>query len=170
MGVGIADIDGSDPPRLISHVTGSGFAFAGPAWSPDGNRIAFYAGPDGLHDVYIAAIDGSSERAVGATPADEYWPNWSPDGTKFAFERVGDTNNDIHFVVTDADGGNERQLDTPLLAGMSTIWSPDGRYLVGHTFDAIGLNAVLLVDVAHPSASTSLSTNASGFDWQRVAP
>jgi hypothetical protein len=169
-GVGIARVDGSVPPTVVSHAYGTGFAFAGPAWSPDGKRIAYYANLDGRHDVYMAAVDGSEERPVAATPADEYWPMWSPDGTSFVFERVGDGNNDIHFVVTDADGANPRTVDTPLLAGVATSWSPDGKYLVGHTFSDNGLDGVLLVDVADPSRSTRVATAAGGFDWQRIAP
>jgi TolB protein len=170
VGVGVARVDGSGAPTVISHAYGSGFAFAGPAWSPDGKRIAFFGGLDGRHDVFIVGTDGSNERAVASEVADEYWPAWSPDGTQLVFERVGDGNNDVHFVVTDADGANPRTLDTPLLAGMSTSWSPDGKYLVGHTFNDTGFDSVLLVDVADPSRSIRLATAASGFDWQRVAP
>jgi Tol biopolymer transport system component len=170
MGVGLARIDGSTPARVISHAYGSGFAFAGPAWSPDGQRIAFFAGLDGRHDVYSIAIDGTDERSVGATAADEYWPMWSPDGTQFVFERVGDGDNDIHFVIADADGGNLRMLATPLLAGMASSWSPDGKFLVGHTFNSTAIDGVMLVDVSDPSRSTTFASSSAGFDWQRIAP
>jgi TolB protein len=169
-GVGIVPADGTAEPRKISHARGTGFAFSGPAWSPDGKRIAFYGGPDGGHDIFTVGVDGSDERVVASQPADEYWPAWSPDGKRLAFERVGDTNNDIHFVVADADGGHQVELTTPLLAGMASSWSPDGRYLIGYTFDATRLTGIMVVDVADPSKSRTFTTPTMDVDWQRIAP
>jgi Tol biopolymer transport system component len=60
----------------------------GPAWSPDGNRIAFTrCGPNlfgcnGSEAVYLMNADGSGLQLVAAGANR---PAWSPDGTKLAY-------------------------------------------------------------------------------------
>ncbi len=50
-----------------------------PAWSPDGQSIAFeHAGGDSTPGLYIAHIDGSGRRLL---VAGGHGPDWSPDGT-----------------------------------------------------------------------------------------
>ncbi|MDN5771478.1 MAG: hypothetical protein L0H24_11365, partial [Microlunatus sp.] len=54
-----------------------------PSWSPDGTQIAFtrlVGGPDGNPDVYVMNADGSGQRAIAETKADDVKPVWSPDG------------------------------------------------------------------------------------------
>ena len=167
--VGVAT--GSQPHK-ISQAGGRGFAFSAPAWSPDGTQLAYYAGPDGGHDIYVVNADGTSERQISHSSVDEYWPDFSPDGERIAFERVVDDKNDMNFVVTDLAGASERLLQMNPLAGAPSSWSPDGRYLVGHALSADGsqLVGLLLVDVADPSRSITVTTTGSWYAWQRVAP
>jgi Tol biopolymer transport system component len=172
VGVFIVDLANLSSARRISKASGSGFAFAAPAWSHDGSRLAFYDGADGGHDVMIAVADGSAEWRVGATIADEYWPEFSPDVSRLAFERVVDGNNDINFVVADADGGNPHLLATQPLGGTPRSWSPDGRSLVGFalTEDTSHAQGLLVVDVANPSSSVTIPTVGGSYAWQRLAP
>jgi TolB protein len=170
VGIFVTAADGKGSPRRVSQVPGSGFGFAGVDWSPDGTRLAFYAGGDGAHRIYVVGVDGAGERAIAPDLADQYWPIWSPDGTRLAFQHVVDSYNDDHFVVVNADGSNARELiTTPLTAGPTT-WSPDGHYLVGSTVtsDESGIDHLLLIDVEHPERSISISTT-SGASWQRLA-
>jgi len=170
-GVYVTPSDGSGPPQRVSDVPGAASTFGGPAWAPNGKALAFFAGPPGNNDVFVVGVDGTGERAVASTSADEYRPVWSPDGTELAFERVVDGNNDVNFVVVDANGSNSRQLATPVLLPQEPIWSPDGRYLVGHTLssDLSTITATILVDTAAPEKSVRIVTDAGSASWQRVA-
>jgi TolB protein len=172
-GVWIVGADGTDP-RQLSGTTGSGCAFDGPAWSPDGSQVAFYGGPDGAHDVWVAEVDGTGELRLSTDLADEYWPRWSPDGSRLAFDRVVDpANNAPQFVVSDPDGGNQAMLDHAPVAARYPTWSPDGRSILGmllsddHT-EVVGL---LLIDAAGVAEPVELYRGlVLDPSWQRLAP
>ena len=73
-----------------------------PAWSPDGDRIAFYAVRDGVGSTWVATVDSppdrSAPRPVRERPADAPvlasrrggWVAWSPDGRTLAIGELPD--------------------------------------------------------------------------------
>jgi Tol biopolymer transport system component len=87
---------------------------AGPQWSPDNRRIAFYSDRDGK--IYVTNVDGSGSALLGAGRG----PVWSPDGTRIAFER------DRRIFVMKADGSGETDLGSDASNDYSVTWSPDG--------------------------------------------
>ena len=54
------------------------FAAPSPAWSPDGRRIAFVSNRDGNFEVYVMNADGSGQRNLTRSPANEGLFAWSP--------------------------------------------------------------------------------------------
>ena len=48
----------------------------GPAWSPDGSRIAFTSTRAGSSDIWTMAADGSDQRRLTALPGTEESPDW----------------------------------------------------------------------------------------------
>jgi Tol biopolymer transport system component len=109
--------DGSGERRLTNKgIPGCGQE-GGPAWSPDGRRIALVAS-----GIVVVKVDGSGERRL----SDGVAPSWSPDGKKIAFVRGG-------LRVMNADGSGERELThnaavfAPFWSPYAPAWSPDGR-------------------------------------------
>jgi Tol biopolymer transport system component len=82
-----------------------------PAWSPDGQKIAFASVRDGNQEIYVMNADGSGQRRLTRNMAGDYLPAWSPDGRKIAFvsQRDGNTNHEIYLMNT-FDGGGLRNL------------------------------------------------------------
>lgn len=92
--VWLAAVDGSQPPHPFSAGTERD---GGPAWSPDGRRLAFtrsLAAPDGAaseatprHQLLVAPVDGPGEAVTVAASKDEAFADvsWSPDGRLLAF-------------------------------------------------------------------------------------
>jgi len=170
--------------RIIPFTTFSG-AVDQPAFSPDGNQIAFtWDGGDGENlDVYVKLIGAGTPLRLTTDPAEDISPAWSPDGRYLAFLRRSAIETGI-FIVP-ALGGTERKLGKtePSLSrqGWSQCrlsWSPDGKYLavVDHALpqDRFGIFLISVEDggkqrlTSSPDSSADFSP-AFSPDGQSVA-
>jgi Tol biopolymer transport system component len=110
----LANPDGSAITRLT---TGES-----PAWSSDGQRIAFSR--DG--DIHVIDVGGSRDIRLGAGGS----PTWSPDGKRIAFtnnEGIAIMNVDGSGVTTLIRHGFRTDTYAPWDMGVGTAaWSPDG--------------------------------------------
>jgi Tol biopolymer transport system component len=85
----VADQDGRNALQLTSW---NGSLGGTPAWSPDGQSIAFdLRNEDGRGDVYVMAARGGAPVRLTDHPADDLVPSWSRDGQSiyFASTRTG---------------------------------------------------------------------------------
>src|SRR6266404_1304937 len=108
-----------------------------PAFSPDGNQIAFaWNGEKSDNfDIYIKLVNTATPPLrLTSNAADDVYPAWSPDGQEIAFVRQSGTETSIFLVP--ALGGPERKLYSGTSAfislyeyGNALSWSPDGKYL-----------------------------------------
>src|SRR5260370_29256507 len=102
-----------------------------PAFSPDGNHIAYtWAGEEGSSDgIYVKLIGpGTVLRLTAPATGTDSYPGWSPDGRYVAFYRKAPGRSGYYLVSGLC--GPER-----LIAGMEgrcagLDWSPDGKRLV----------------------------------------
>jgi Tol biopolymer transport system component/DNA-binding winged helix-turn-helix (wHTH) protein len=107
-----------------------------PAFSPDGNQVAFvWTGEKGDNaDIYVRLVDGGNVVRLTTHPGDDLNPVWSPDGSTIAFYRsTGE--GDGTYVVPSLGGAERKLTDTwanRFSFGSHTWlhWSPDGRWLV----------------------------------------
>ena len=74
--------DGSDQ-TLISN---GGYHYD-PAWSADGQRIAFAWADNSDSDAWVASGDGRNRIQVTSGAAYDFSPAWSPDGHRIALDR-----------------------------------------------------------------------------------
>jgi WD40 repeat protein len=102
-----------------------------PAFSPNGQRIAFVSNRDADLEIYVMNADGSGQtRLTSSAGADEF-PAWSPDGTKIVFEsaRLGAT----EVFVMNADGSNQTNLTNNAANDQAPVMSPDGQKIAFHS-------------------------------------
>ena len=66
--------DGTAPVNLTRHTE----IATDPAWSPDGNWIAFTTSRDGDREIYVMDADGIGLRNLTRDPADDIFPDWDP--------------------------------------------------------------------------------------------
>ena len=73
--------------------------------------------------------DGSEQRQLTYSRADNTDPVWSPEGTLIAFNSQRDGNSEIYMMRP--DGSHQTRLtQTPDMFEERPAWSPDGRYLL----------------------------------------
>lgn len=98
-----------------------------PAWSPDGQRLAYASRQDGNWEIYIDDLDlASPPTRMTYDQSFQGGPQWSPDGLFIVYESYQGDNLDIHIVAV--DGSQTAQPVTSSTApDFSPAWSPDGR-------------------------------------------
>jgi Tol biopolymer transport system component/DNA-binding winged helix-turn-helix (wHTH) protein len=110
--------------RVVKPFTYGPSAQLTPAWSPDGQTLAYASDRDGNFDLYVQAL-GQPDPTRLTTSAEADWqPAWSPDRRWMAFRSERDGGG---LYVMPASGGPERRLTT---FGFEPRWSPDGRRIL----------------------------------------
>ncbi|MEL7391684.1 MAG: PDZ domain-containing protein [Pseudomonadota bacterium] len=111
-----ANIDGSEPHRLTTHVATE----RGPIFSPDGTRIAFTSDYQGNTDVYSVSVEGGQPTRHTFHPGADIAIDWSPDGTEVAFvsarQRLSGRSAQLWHVSVDG-GLPERQMQARIFRG-----------------------------------------------------
>ena len=103
-----------------------------PAWSPDGQQIAFYAAEDnGVRNLYILDIYSHDIRRLTKNGASNTDPSWSPDGRQIAFASdYGDAFGIFVISVECADTFEKcakRLTPEDNYWYAAPAWSPDGK-------------------------------------------
>jgi Tol biopolymer transport system component len=124
------------------------FKLDAPAWSPDGNWIAFVAQGGGsvsvdLYRVSLANPGGNPDALEHLTSDDavDSWPAWSPDSQRLVYAAdLSQTNPDSGtelriYNTIDEQITNLTNNGAALIEG-APDWSPDGQWIVFHAKEA----------------------------------
>ena len=115
--------DSSAPRNLTNHEAADSW----PAWSPDGQQIAFSSSRDGNHEIYVMEKDGSNPRRLTNSKRNHKSPAWSPNGRHIAFSSDRAGNYDIYVMA--ADGSSPRRLTNHEKGDVQPAWSSDGQHI-----------------------------------------
>lgn len=108
--------------------------FGHPAWSPDGQKIAYIYRENADQEFQIWVMNADGSHPVRLTDIDGGEPEWSPDGRLIAFvsayqwEGGSDVRGNVFLMFK--DGSNVQKLTEMLPDSYSPDWSPDGEWLV----------------------------------------
>jgi dipeptidyl aminopeptidase/acylaminoacyl peptidase len=150
----VVDVETATPRQLTN-----GWADTAPAWSPDGQRVAFLRAEDGPAQLWIMRMDGGDPERVTDLPLGAGAPVWRPGGKHIAFTAAVSTNpspdadtgrggsividrlgykadgvgirvgSTLQVHVLDVGSGKVRQLTDGEWDAGSPAWSPDGARL-----------------------------------------
>lgn len=99
-----------------------------PAWSPDGERIAFSSNRGGPHSIWVSQRDGRGAVQIadfGGAFIEN--PAWSPNGALIAFD--GSPKGQTAIFTVSPEGGTPRQISDGLGDNRNPAWSRDGAWI-----------------------------------------
>jgi tricorn protease len=126
-------------PGPIRNITNTpGVMERSPAWSPDGQWIAYFSDESGLYALHVAGQTGASQTGAAAVkkfplapePAYFFAPKWSPDSKRIAFH-----DNRLNDYLLDTVTGKLSVInDKNVYGGFSDAsydlaWSPDSKWI-----------------------------------------
>ncbi|HEY3706590.1 MAG TPA: PDZ domain-containing protein [Terracidiphilus sp.] len=138
-----------------------------PAWSPDGQSVAYFSDDSGLYNLYVAPQTGNAVAGAGAAkkfelakePTYYFDPIWSPDSKKLAFH-----DNRLNIWMLDTTSGRLTTMsDKNIYGGFSNTaydvsWSPDSKWLAYTRSMPNHLHAIFLYE-AESGKSTQLTSD-----------
>ncbi len=175
----VARRPGTDRSFTIGHttqVTRAAGLEVDPALSPDGETIAYAAGPTTAMQIYVRGVSGGRPLALTADTTDNFrWPRWSPDGSQIAYQ----SSDGIYVVpalggaprrVTRVDPRGFQHGSVAPLAGLD--WSPDGSriaWTLGYNGEGVGVVTLSTGDTVRLPAPSAAFSPAWSPDGRSIA-
>jgi tricorn protease len=143
-----------------------------PAWSPDGNTIAYFSDESGEYALHLRPQNGLGEvRKIDLGPGFYFAPRWSPDSAKIAYL-------DSHLALWYVNIGAQKPVQKPVkvdkdrfwgIAALIPSWSPDSKWLAYSKRLESHLSAVYLysIDAGQSTQLTDGMSDARDPVWDK---
>jgi tricorn protease len=134
-----------------------------PAWSPDGEHVAFVSDRDGEQEVWLVDQEGRAEARQLTDGSTTQYSGlvWSPDSKRIAYR---DSDAKLH-VVEVASRQVVEVADDTVPFGLEYQWSPDGAWLALTLTEANELSSIFLWNV-----DERLVRRVTGELWNEFSP
>ena len=143
-----------------------------PAWSPDGQSIAYFSDESGMYALHVAPQTGTALAGGAAVkkfplatePSYYFDPKWSPDSKRIAFR-----DNRLKIWMLDTTTGKLSTVDDQnAFGGFSSqsyelAWSPDSKWLAYERSVENHLHAIMLYSV-DSGKSTQVTSQMADAD------
>jgi len=120
----VSDSDGFGAQTVVT----SNEPIMSPAWSPDGNRLAYVSFEQKKPIVYVQTLSTGERRAVANFRGSNSSPAWSPDGRRIAVVLTRDGNSQIYTMGV--EGGLISKLTNSTAIDTEPRYSPDGQWII----------------------------------------
>ena len=118
---------------VINLTQSSGAFDRNPAWSPDGNSVAFWSDKSGENEIYLQDMckEQKAEKLTNRNGGFGYYLYWSPDSKKIAFI---DEKNDINIIdivskILKKVDNNKLNIGHNGRFYYTINWSPDSKWI-----------------------------------------
>ncbi|HEY1807678.1 MAG TPA: translocation protein TolB, partial [Acidobacteriaceae bacterium] len=143
-----------------------------PAWSSDGNHLAFSSSRGGDPDIYVSDASGQGARRLTAFRGPDVSPVWNPK-TNAQIAWVSGRTHLPQIYIMDTDGANVTRMTDGGYA-TSPSWSPNGQFLTfawsrNYGPGAPGGEDIYIMDIAS-KRWTQLTHDAGANDFPSWAP
>ena len=156
----LTDVDGRNKKVVFADKAGAAFA---PAWSPDGQWIAFGMGSFFLDRdskparLIMVHADGSGKRELTSGPVNSGFPSWSPDGKRIVYRIWSAQEHGLRIL--NLEDGSTATLTSDY--DNFPMWSPNGDRIA---FTRTSKNAFDIFTVRPDGTDLEQLTNAPGND------
>jgi TolB protein len=174
----VADADGENPHVVME----SGEPLMSPAWSPDGQKLAYVSFENRLPSVYVQVLKTGERQRVSARAGVNQAPAWSPDGKKLALTLWSKDGQSLYFTSDRAGGPqiyrvgieasdkprrltfqgsyNARPRLSPDESQLAFVTQEDGGYRIA-TMDLRGHGEAQVLTKGHFDVSPSFAPNGA---------
>jgi len=150
----VADADGYNPRTVLE----SREPIMSPAWSPDGQNLAYVSFEGRSSAIYVQRLASGERRRVSARAGINGAPAWSPDGSKLALTLSRDGNLDIYTL--DLATQTLTRITSDDAIDTEAEWARDGQSLY-FTSDRAGNAQVyrVVLDEARKAQRVTFTNN-----------
>ena len=151
-----ADSDGKNSRPLIS----SPLPLVSPAWSPNGEEIAYISYEKNVPDLFIHNVFTGKRRSVIRLNGSSSAPAWAPDGGKLVLSIARQQNTDIYEVNLQTN--RTRRITRNPAIDTEPTYTPDGQAII-FTSNRLGKPNLYVYSFATGRVSLLSETIKSGY-------
>ena len=153
-GIWVVDV----PTRTSKRLT-SGPSEEAPAWSPNGDWIAY----DKLvqstnYDLFAVNAQTGARRRLTNGSAAQTNPTWSPDGSRLAFAEQ-QSNGKWSIFTMGFDGNGRRRITGSQISAQEPAWSPDGKK-IAFILQGVDRASVAVINADGSGSATQLTDDS----------
>jgi TolB protein len=160
----VADYDGENQQVIAT----SDEPLMSPAWSPDGQRIAYVSFENKASAIFVQTLRTGERTRVSARAGINGAPAWSPDGKMLALT-LSRKDGDVDVYTLDLSSQVLTRMTFDPGIDTEPSWSADGKKLYFMS-DRAGGPQIYEVDVANPQRATRISFEGNYNARPRVSP
>ncbi|NLG75500.1 MAG: Tol-Pal system beta propeller repeat protein TolB [Xanthomonadaceae bacterium] len=160
----VADADGENQQVITS----SNEPLMSPAWSPDGQSLAYVSFENKVSAIYVQTLRTGERRRVSARSGINGAPAWSPDGRTLALT-LSRKDGDVDIYTLEL--ANQTLTRMSFDPGIDTepTWSPDGRKIYFMS-DRAGGPQIYEIDVDQPNRARRVTFEGGYNARPRLSP
>jgi TolB protein len=160
----VADADGENPRVALQSTD----PIMSPAWSPDGEWLAYVSFEDKAAAVFVQRLRTGERRKVSARAGVNGAPSFSPDGSKLALT-LGGSGGNLDIYVLDLGSQQLTRVTQDPAIDTEAVWSADGQTLY-FTSDRGGAAQIYAAPPQANARARRITFNVTSASRPRVSP